>query len=35
MTENTYSFYNAAAIRSLIEENRKIEEDIEEREHLF
>ena len=35
MTENTYSFCNAAAIRSLIEENRKIEEDIEELEHLF
>lgn len=35
MTENMNSLCNAAAIRSLIEENKKIEEEIGELEQLF
>lgn len=35
MTENMNSLCNAAAIRSLIEENKKIEEEIGELDQLF
>ncbi|MEE8886129.1 MAG: hypothetical protein SOI56_06105 [Eubacteriales bacterium] len=35
MTENIYSIRNASAIHNLIEENKKIEKEIGELEHLY